>query len=66
MSKLKDSKWLSDVVERSVKTFAQSIASYITIGAAFSEIDWKTALSCAFVAAIYSVVTSVATIPGGD
>ena len=34
-------KWFKKASVRAVKTFAQSVASLITVGAAVSELDWK-------------------------
>lgn len=45
---------------RAVKTFCQTIAGFITVGAALSELDWLYMASVATVSAIYSIVTSVA------
>lgn len=53
--------FIKAVAIRSVKTFCQTMAAGITMGAALSEIDWKYIASVAAVAAIYSVLTSVAT-----
>ena len=61
MKKLK--KWLSAAGIRAIKTFAQSFASMMTVGAGFGEIDWKYTLSCSFVALIYSFMTSLAGLP---
>ena len=51
---------------RAVKTFAQTFAGFITVGAAVSEINWKYALSVSAVAFVYSVVISVAGIPEAE
>ena len=48
---------------RAVRTFAQAMASGITIGAALSEIDWKYIASLAAVSAIYSILMSLAGLP---
>ncbi|MBQ7976342.1 MAG: hypothetical protein IJ300_11710 [Clostridia bacterium] len=56
-------KWIKAAGIRAIRTFAQSFASFITVGAAISEIDWRYILSVSAVAAIYSVVTSVAGLP---
>lgn len=55
--------WAKAAGVRAVKTFAQSVASLITVGAAVSELDWKYIISVSAVAGIYSIVTSVAGIP---
>ncbi len=56
-------KWIKAAGIRAIRTFAQSFASFITVGAAISEIEWRYILSVSAVAAIYSVVTSVAGLP---
>lgn len=56
-------KWFEKAAVRAVKTFAQSAASLITVGAAVSELDWRYIISVSVVAGIYSIVTSVAGIP---
>ena len=45
---------------RAVRTFAQGVLSMITVGAAIKDIDWINVLSVAAVAAIYSLLMSVA------
>lgn len=56
-------KWFKAAGIRALKTFAQTAASLITVGALISEIDWMTVGSASVVAAIYSLLTSVAGIP---
>ena len=46
---------------RAVRTFAQTFASMIAVGAAFSEVEWLRALSVAGVAFVLSILTSLAT-----
>ena len=46
---------------RAVRTFAQTFASMIAVGAAFSEVDWLRALSVSGVAFVLSMLTSLAT-----
>lgn len=46
---------------RAIRTMAQTMCSFITIGLAISEIDWASALSISLVAGIYSIVNSIAT-----
>lgn len=52
--------WFKKAGIRAVKTFAQTFASMITVGATLQEIDWKYVLSVSVVSLIYSVATSVA------
>lgn len=56
-------KWLVAAGIRAVKTFAQTFASMMTVGAALNEIDWTYTLSVSAVALIYSLVTSLAGLP---
>lgn len=46
---------------RAIKTFAQTALGFITVGLAFSDIDWLTVLSVAGVSMIYSILTSMVT-----
>ncbi|MBO5211407.1 MAG: hypothetical protein J6B80_05710, partial [Clostridia bacterium] len=46
-----------------VKTFAQTAASLITVGALISEVNWTMVLSASAVAFIYSILTSFAGLP---
>lgn len=55
--------WLKAAGIRAVKTFAQTAGSIITVGAAMTDIDWKYVGSVSLVAAIYSIITSVAGLP---
>lgn len=59
-------KWFKAASIRALKTVAQTLLSYITIGLALSEIDWLTAGSVALVAGIYSLLTSLAGLPELD
>lgn len=56
-------KWLKAAAIRAVKTFAQTAASLVTVGALVSEINWATVFSAAAVAAIYSLLMSIAGLP---
>lgn len=55
--------WIRAAGVRAAKTFAQTMASMITVGAALNELDWGYVVSVAAVSAIYSLLTSVAGIP---
>lgn len=57
--------WGFQVLERAVKTFCQSLVAFIGTAAMFDQVDWKTGLSAAGLAALYSVVTSVMTTRAG-
>ena len=55
--------WFKAAGIRAIKTFAQSMLGGIAIGAAISEIQWQYVISVAVVAAILSMLTSVAGLP---
>lgn len=61
--KEKTKNWIKAASIRAIRTFAQSFASFITVGAAISEIDWKYVASVSAVSAIYSILTSIAGLP---
>lgn len=46
---------------RSLRTFAQTFVGFVAVGAALSEVQWLRALSVSAVAAILSILTSIAT-----
>ena len=56
-------KWAKAAGIRALKTFAQTFASMIAVGAAVSEVDWLRALSVSGVAFVLSVATSLAGLP---
>jgi hypothetical protein len=55
--------WALAALIRALKTFAQTFASMIAVGAAWSEVDWLRALSVAGVAFVLSWLTSLAGLP---
>lgn len=55
--------WALAALIRAIRTFAQTFASMIAVGAAFSEIDWLRALSVSGVACVLSLLTSLAGLP---
>ena len=46
---------------RGIRTFAQTLAAALTVGALWTEVQWIPALSAAGVAFVYSILTSIAT-----
>lgn len=54
--------WLAAGI-RALKTFAQAMVAGIAVGAAASEVDWFRLLSVAGVAALASILTSLAGLP---
>ena len=55
--------WAKAAGIRALKTFAQTFASMIAVGAAISEVDWLRALSVSGVAFVLSILTSLAGLP---
>lgn len=55
--------WAIAALIRAVKTFFQTFAGFIAVGAAMHEVEWLKALSVSGVAFILSVVTSLAGLP---
>lgn len=58
--------WLKAALIRAVKTFAQTMAGCITVGAAVEEVQWLRALSVSGVAFALSMLTSLAGLPEVD
>lgn len=56
-------RWLKAAGIRALRTFAQNFASMMTVGAAINELKWGYIASCAIVAAVYSMMTSLAGLP---
>lgn len=56
-------KWWKAAGIRAIKTFAQTMIGSIAVGAAISEVAWIYVLSVSFVAALLSLLTSIAGIP---
>ncbi len=55
--------WAKAALIRAVKTFAQTFAGCITVGAAVSEVDWLLALSVSGVSFVLSMMTSLGGLP---
>lgn len=55
--------WLKYAMIRAIKTMAQTAISLITVGQAFTEVDWLTTGSVSLTAGILSLLTSLAGIP---
>ena len=53
--------WLKCALIRAARTFAQTFVGFVTVGAAFSEVEWLRALSVSGVAFVLSILTSLAT-----
>lgn len=59
-------KWLKAASVRALKTFAQTAVSMLTVGQAFIDVSWVNVLSVSGVAAVISVLTSIAGLPEVD
>lgn len=55
--------WLKAALKRAIRTFAQTFASLMTVGAALNEIEWVYIASVSAVAFIYSIATSLGGLP---
>lgn len=60
------SKWWKCALIRAIKTMAQTAISMITIGQAVLDVNWLNVLSVSFVAAVLSLLTSIAGLPEVD
>ena len=56
-------KWIKAAGIRALKTFAQTALSMLTIGQAFIDVYWVHVLSVSGVAAVISILTSLAGLP---
>ena len=56
-------KWIKAASVRALKKFAQTAVSMLTVGQAFIDVNWVNVLSVSAVAAVISVLTSVAGLP---
>jgi len=55
--------WIKAAGIRAIKTFAQAAIATIGVSAAMSEVDWVFVGSAALLAAILSLLTSIAGLP---
>lgn len=55
--------WAIAALIRAVKTFAQTFAGCIAVGAAVEEVQWLRALSISGVAFVLSILTSLGGLP---
>jgi len=58
--------WLRRALVRALKTFAQTALAMIPAGVAINEVSWLTVLGTSALAAILSILTSVAGLPEVD
>lgn len=55
--------WALAALIRAIRTFAQTFAGCIAVGAAMNEVDWLRALSVSGVAFVLSILTALAGLP---
>ena len=63
MKKIFTKEWFVAALVRCLRTFAQAMLAGIGVSAALSEIDWLHVCSVSIVAAILSLLTSLAGLP---
>ena len=56
-------RWAKAAAIRAVRTFAQSAASLMTVGAAINELNWGYIASVAAVSGLYSILTALSGLP---
>ena len=56
-------KWMKAAAIRALKTFAQTAVATIGVSAVMSDVNWIAVCSSAILAAILSILTSVAGLP---
>ena len=61
MNKLTSKSWWEAALIRAIRTFCQTFASLIGVGAALEDINWLRIISVSLTAMILSLATSVAT-----
>ena len=69
MSEVKKSAWLLWLKAagiRAVKTFAQTLLAVVPVGISIAEVEWTTCLGVAALAAVLSLLTSLAGLPEAD
>lgn len=59
-------KWVKKTAIKALKTAAQTAVSMITIGQAVTDINWQSVVSISLVAGLYSVLTSLASLPKNE
>ena len=63
---MKERKWIEAAGVRAIKTLAQTAVATIGTAAALESVDWRMVLSASVLAAILSLLTSIAGLPELD
>ena len=63
---MKERKWIEEAGIRAIKTLAQTAVATIGTAAALESVDWRMVLSASVLAAVLSLLTSVAGLPELD
>lgn len=63
MNKIINKTWWKAALIRAAKTFAQAAIAAIGVAAAIQDVNWISVLSSAALAAVISVLTSIAGLP---
>ncbi len=63
MEQLTNKNWWKAAAVRTIKTFAEVLISMVTVGQAFSEVEWLHVLSVSGVAALLAFLTCFAGLP---
>lgn len=58
--------WFRAMLIRAVKTFAQAAIAMIPVGVTIEQVDWRVVLGTAALAALLSMLTSLAGLPESD
>lgn len=66
MNNLKNPEWWAAAGIRALKTFAQAAIATIGSSAVLSSVDWKMVVSASVLAALLSMLTSLAGLPEVD
>ncbi len=56
-------KWFKAALIRALKTMSQTAVAIISTSAILEEVNWRMVISASFLAAILSVLTSIAGLP---
>ena len=63
---MRGTEWTKAALIRAIRTFAQTFAGCIAVGAAMNEVEWLRALSVSGVAFVLSILTALGGLPEVD